>query len=62
MAGNASESLLRGPERSRSSPPTHLHSGQAGAALRDLLGIAVCGLLDLEQPGCLREGLQRLLG
>lgn len=42
--------------------PTHLHGRQAGAALGDLPGIAVRGLLDLEQPGCLGEGLQRLLG
>lgn len=43
-------------------PPGHLHGGQRGAALGDLLGITVRGLLDLQQPGHLRKRLQGVLG
>lgn len=44
------------------SKPGHLHSRQGGTAFVDLLGIAVCGLLDLKQPGCLRESFQGFPG
>lgn len=39
-----------------------LHGRQRGTAFEDLLGIAICDLLDLKQPGCLRERFQSFLG
>lgn len=40
----------------------YLHGGKRRAVLTDLLGIIVRDLLDLQEPGCLRQRLQGLFG
>lgn len=40
----------------------YLHGGKRCAVFADFLGIVICDLFDLKEPGCLRERLQSFFG